>query len=140
MHKLFLASVALAVSAHAEVTATNAWVRGMVPGQKSTAAYLTLKSSEDAKVVSVATPAAAKAQLHASMIMSGVARMEGLDALALPAGKAVELKPGAQHVMLMDMPRPLHPGDTVPLVLTIVDAKGKRSTLDVKAVVRGIAE
>jgi copper(I)-binding protein len=140
MHKLFLASVALAVSAHAEVTATNAWVRGMVPGQKSTAAYLTLKSSEDAKVVSVATPAAAKAQLHASMIMSGVAHMEGLDALALPAGKAVELKPGAQHVMLMDMPRPLHPGDSVPLVLTIVDAKGKRSTLDVKAIVRGIAE
>ena len=139
MHELFLASLALAASAHAEVTASNAWARGMVPGQKSTAAYLTLRSTEDAKLVSVSSPAG-KAQLHASMIMSGVAHMEGLDALRLPAGKAVELRPGAEHVMLMDMPRPLHPGDSVPLVLTIVDAKGKRSTLGVKAVVRPIAE
>jgi copper(I)-binding protein len=140
MHRLLLASLAFALSAHAEVTATNAWVRGMVPGQKTTAAYLTLKSTDDAKVVSVATTAAGKAQLHASMIMSGVAHMHGLDALPLPAGKAVELKPGAEHVMLMEVSRTLHPGDSVPLVLTIVDAKGKRSTLDVKAVVRPIAE
>jgi copper(I)-binding protein len=140
MHRLFLAPLLCALAAHAEVTATNAWVRGMVPGQKTTAAYLTLKSSEDAKVVSVASPAAGKAQLHASMIMSGVAHMEALDGLALPAGKAVELKPGGEHVMLMEVPRPLHPGATVPLSLTIVDAKGKRSTLDVKAVVRPIAE
>jgi copper(I)-binding protein len=140
MHRVVLASLLAATSAHGEVTARNAWARGMVPGQKSTAAYLTLTSTEDAKVVSVASPAGGKAQLHASMIMSGVAHMEGLDVLRLPAGKPVELKPGAEHVMLMDMPRPLHPGDTVPLVLTIVDAKGKRSTLDVKAVVRPIAE
>jgi len=140
MRDLLLASLAFALSAHAEVTVTNAWARGMVPGQKSTAAYLTLKSTEDAKVVSVASPAARRAQLHTSMIMSGVAHMDALEALALPAGKSVELKPGADHVMLIDMPRPLHPGDNLPLVLTIVDAKGKRSTVEVKAVVRPIAE
>lgn len=138
-HKLLLASTAMAISAHAEVTVTDAWARGMVPGQKSTAAYLTLRSTDDAKVVSVASPAG-KARLHASMVMSGVAHMESLESLALPAGKSVQLKPGAEHVMLMDMPRPVHPGDSLPLALTIVDAKGQRRTLDVKAVVRPIAE
>jgi Uncharacterized protein conserved in bacteria len=137
--RVILAALAVALPLHAEVTVTAAWARGMVPGQKSTAAYLTLKSSEDAKVVGVASPAG-KAQLHSSMVMSGVAHMEAMDALALPAGKTVELKPGGGHVMLMEMPRPLHPGDTLPLVLTIVDAKGKRSTLEVKAAVRPIAE
>ncbi|MCK7498794.1 MAG: copper chaperone PCu(A)C [Comamonadaceae bacterium] len=31
------------------------------------------------------------------------------DGLALPAGKAVELKPGGYHVMLMDLKQPLKP-------------------------------
>ena len=134
------AAAIFASAAHAEVTASNAWVRATVPGQKTAAAYLTLRSTADASVVAVSTPVARKAELHTSMIMSGVAHMHGLDALKLPAGKAVELKPGADHVMLMDVPRPLRAGETVPLALTIEDSKGRRSTLDVKAVVRPIAE
>ena len=134
------ACAVFAPAAHAEVTASNAWVRATVPGQKTAAAYLTLRSSADAKLVGVSTPAAGKAELHTSMIMSGVAHMHGLDALKLPAGQAVELKPGADHVMLMEVPKPLRAGETVPLALTIEDSKGKRSTLDVKAVVRPIAE
>lgn len=129
----------LPAAARAEVTASNAWIRAMAPGQKSAAAYVTLKSSDDAKVVGVSSPAG-KAQLHTSMIMSGVAHMHGLDALALPAGKAVELKPGGEHVMLMEVARPLRAGDSVPLAVTVVDSKGKRSTLEVKAVVRPITE
>ncbi len=33
----------------------------------------------------------------------GVMKMSAIDALALPAGKTVELKPGGYHVMLMDL-------------------------------------
>jgi copper(I)-binding protein len=137
---LLAACALFASAAHAEVTASNAWVRATVPGQKTAAAYLTLRSTADARVVAVSTPAARKAELHTSMIMSGVAHMHGLDELKLPAGKSVELKPGADHVMLMDVPRALRAGETVPLALTIEDSSGKRSTLDVKAVVRPIAE
>jgi copper(I)-binding protein len=137
---LLLALACLASAAHAEVTASNAWVRAMVPGQKTAAAYLTLKSTEDAKVVGVASSAAGMAMLHSSTISSGVARMDSLDALKLPAGKAVTLEPGGSHVMLMDVARPLRHGDKVPLVFTIEDAKGHRSKLEVTASVRPIAE
>jgi periplasmic copper chaperone A len=122
--------------ARAEVTAANAWVRGTAPGQLMSAAYLTLTSTDDAKVVDVSSPVAKKSQIHASMMMSGIMHMHAIDGLALPARQAVELKPGGNHVMLMDLAKPLRAGEQVPLLFTIQDAKGRRSTLEVKALVR----
>lgn len=130
------ALAALALAARAEVTAANAWVRGTAPGQKMSAAYLTFTSSEDAKVLAVSSPVAKKSQIHASLMMSGVMHMHQIDGLELPARQPVELKPGGNHVMLMDLMRPLQAGEQVPLVFTIEDAKGRRSTLEVKAPVR----
>jgi periplasmic copper chaperone A len=133
-------AIAFASSAHAAVVASDAWVRGMIPIQHETVAYVTLTSSEDAKVVGVRTPAARRAQMHASNMSGGVMRMEVVDTLALPADRAVQLRPGGTHVMLMDVPHMLKPGDTVPIEFTIENAKGERSTLEVKAQVRPLAE
>ncbi len=63
----------------------------------------------------------------------GVMKMSAVDRLPLPAGKAVELKPGGYHVMLMDLAQPLKEGDTVPLTLTVEDKAGKKQTVEVKA-------
>jgi copper(I)-binding protein len=52
--------------------------------------------------------------------------------LDLPAGKAVELKPGGYHVMLMDLKAPLAKDSTIPLRLTVQDAKGVKSTVEFK--------
>jgi copper(I)-binding protein len=126
----------LCLNAAAAVTATDAWVRGTVPAQKITGAFLTLESSEDAKVVGVSSPAAKTAEIHESGMDGGTMRMKAVDFVALPAGKRVEFKAGGYHVMLMDLTRPLAPGDTVPLTFTLEDRRGKRSTLEVKAEVR----
>lgn len=126
----------LGAAAAAAVTATDAWVRGTVPAQTSTGAFVTLKSSEDAKVVAVVTPAAKTAEIHESAMHEGMMHMHAVDSLALPAGKRVELKPGGFHVMLMGLARPLGAGDKVPLTFTVEDRHGKRSTLKVEAEVR----
>ena len=42
--------------------------------------------------------------------------------------------------MLMGLARPLAAGDTVPLTFTIEDARGKRTTLEVKAEVRPLGK
>lgn len=126
--------------AHAAVTARDAWVRGTVPAQKTTGAFLTLESSEDAKVVGVKSPAAKSAEIHASDMKDGVMRMHAVEALPLPAGRRVELTPGGHHVMLMGLARPLGEGDTVPLVFTVEDGKGRRTTLEVKAPVRPLGK
>ena len=122
--------------AHAEVTAKDAWVRGTVPAQKITGAFMTLTSTEDAKIVGASSPAAKKAEIHSSMMMGGVNHMHAIDAIALPAGKPVELKPGGNHVMLMDLARQVKPGDVVPIVFTIEGRDGKRTQFEVKATAR----
>jgi copper(I)-binding protein len=66
-------------------------------------------------------------------------RMRAVPALDLPAGKAVELKPGGYHLMLMDLKQQLKAGDSVPLTLVIEGKDGKRETLEVKAPVRALA-
>jgi periplasmic copper chaperone A len=126
----------LSSAVQAAVTATDAWVRGMVPTQKTTGAFFTLRSTEDARLIAVATPAAKTAEIHESGMDSGMMRMRPVESIALPAGRSVELKPGGFHVMLLGVAKPLVPGDIVPLTLTLVDATGKRSTVDVKAEVR----
>ena len=42
--------------------------------------------------------------------------------LPLPAGQAVSLAPGGDHIMLMGVTEPLKTGDTVPLTLTFANA------------------
>ena len=128
--------VATAVPAWGEVTAKDAWVRGTVQAQKITGAFMTLTSTEDAKIVAASSPAAKKTEIHASMMMGGVNHMHAIDAIALPAGKPVELKPGGNHVMLMELTRQVLPGESVPIVFTIEGKDGKRTQVEVKAQVR----
>lgn len=125
----------VAAQAWAEVTVTDAWVRGTVPKQQATGAFMKLKSTEDAKLVNAASPAANIVEVH-QMVMSGnVMAMRAIDDLALPAGKAVELKPGGYHVMLIDLVKPLKAGDKVPITLTI-SGKSGMTKLEVTAEVR----
>jgi copper(I)-binding protein len=137
MRKAFAAAlVFLAGAAQASVTATEAWVRGTVPAQKTTGAFVTLHSSEGARLVGVTTPAAASAEIHASGEAHGVMHMHALDSVDLPAGQRVELKPGGFHIMLVNLTRPLAAGEQVPLTLTVEDRKGRRSRVEVRAQVR----
>lgn len=125
--------------AHAGVTAAEAWIRGTVPAQKSTGAFMTLTSSEQARLVAVSTPIAKRAEIHLSSTASGVMQMQAVDAIDLPAGQRVELKPGGYHVMLLGLTAPLKDGDVVPLTLTVEGPDRKRSNVEVKARVRPLA-
>ena len=130
---LAAACAAVAPTAAAQVTVTDAWVRGTVAGQKATGAFMQLKSPADTALVAVASPVAKIVEVHEMKMEGGMMRMNAVDRLALPAGKAVELKPGGYHVMLMDLVEPLKEGDTVPLQLTFEDKAGKKQTVEVKA-------
>jgi copper(I)-binding protein len=137
---VFIGVAGLSMDAGAEVKVTGAWVRGTVPAQKTTGAFVTLQSSADAKVVSVRSPIAKSAEIHASEMKGGVMHMHALETLPLPAGKPVALKPGGAHVMLMGLTKPLREGDTVPLSFTLEDGNGKRTTLEVQAPVRPLGQ
>ena len=136
---LWLAAWAIAAApAWAEVTVTEAWVRGTVATQKATGAFMKIRSSEDAKLVGAASPSATIVEVHEMAMKDNVMTMRAVDELALPAGKAVELKPGGYHVMLIDLVKPLAAGEKVPVTLSIVGKDGKKSTVEVKAEVRAM--
>jgi len=137
-----LACITLAVSlaAQAKVTIDNAWVRETVPAQKTTGAFATVTSTEGGKLLAVKSPVAKVVEIHSSSTKNGVMHMSAVDSVALPAGKAVHLAPaGGYHVMLIDLVRPMKVGDMVPLAFVIQDAAGRKSTVEVQAVVRTIA-
>ena len=131
-----LVALLIALPAAAEVTVSEAWARSTVAAQTSTGAYMKLKSSTPAKVVAASSPIAGVVEIHEMKMQGNVMTMGAVPALALPAGKVVELKPGGYHVMIMALKKPLAKGELVPIALTIEDAAGRRSTLEVRAEVR----
>ena len=120
----------------ADVSVTNAWVRGTVAGQTVTGAFMELKASEHATLLGVSSPVAGTVEVHEMSMDKGVMKMRAVPKLALPMGKAVILKPGSYHIMLMDLKQPLKKGDSVSLTLKVEGKDKKVSTLDVKAEVR----
>ena len=123
-------------AAVAQVRVENAWVRSTVPAQKATGAFMRLVSPADASLVVAASPAAANVEIHESSMTDGVMRMRAVQRVPLRANQAFDMKPGGYHVMLMGLRAPLNAGEHVPITLTFEDASGKRSTVEVSAVVR----
>ena len=123
----------VAAQAWADVTVTGAWVRGTVPKQQATGAFMKLKSTEDVSLVNAASPSANIVEIHEMTMRGNVMAMRSIDDIPLPAGKEAELKPGGYHVMLIDLVKPLAKGDKVPITLTFVGKEGKRSKLEIQA-------
>ncbi len=128
----------VAAPALAQVTVTDAWVRGTVPGQKVTGAFMKITSATDATLVAASSPAAKVVEIHEMTMDGGVMKMHAVDKVVLPAGKPVELKPGSYHMMMMDIIQPLVVGQTVPVTLTFVGKDGRKTTQEVKASVRAL--
>ena len=144
-HSLIAACVAasaalLSHAAQAQVTVKDAWVRATVAQQKATGAFMQLQSAQDAKLVAAQSPVAGVVEVHEMAMDNGVMKMRAVPSLVLPAGKAVELKPGGYHVMLMDLKGQVKDGDTVPVTLVVEGKDGKRQSIEVKAPARTMAQ
>jgi copper(I)-binding protein len=133
-----LVMIAMLGAASAQTTVTEPWVRGTVPQQKASGAFMQITSAKGGKLLSVSSPVAAVAEVHEMAMEGTTMRMRALGTLELPAGKPVELKPGGYHVMLMDLKQQLKAGDMVPLSLVIEGKDGRRETLEVQAPVRAL--
>ena len=132
-----LATAAAALLCHAALAQTvqvqNAWVRATVQGQTASGAFMQLSSPTAMWLKSVSTPVAGVTQVHAMRMEGDIMKMQALEnALELPAGKTVELKPGGYHVMLMDLKMALKKDSSIPMTLVFVDAKGVETKTELK--------
>ena len=123
------ASVTLAVG--------HSWTRETAPGQSVGGGFMTItnKGGQDDRLLSASSPAARDVQIHTVNMDGGVMRMRPLAAgLAIPAGKAVMLKPGGYHLMLMGLRQPLKRGGSVPVTLRFQRAGEVRVQLQVQPI------
>jgi periplasmic copper chaperone A len=132
-------SLGLAQAPSVSIDVKDAWVRSTVPGQKGTGAFMKITAKDGAKLVGVSSPVAGVGEVHEMKMEGDIMKMRALPSLDLPAGKAVELKPGGYHVMLMDLKQPLLKDTTVPVTLVFKDAKGLESKLELKLPVSTVA-
>jgi copper(I)-binding protein len=134
---LSFAALALCTAAAAQTTVTDAWVRGTVPQQKASGLFATITSAQGGRLVAGSSPVAGVVEIHEMAMEGTTMRMRELaGGLPLPAGQAVELKPGGYHVMLMDLKQQLKAGETVPVTLVVEGVDGKRQSIEVQAPVR----
>ncbi|MEN9587013.1 MAG: hypothetical protein RIT15_588 [Pseudomonadota bacterium] len=128
-----VASVCIAHPDSAHVDVDGAWIRSTVAGQQGTGGFMKLTAREDLRLVRVSSPAAEVAEIHEmKMGANNVMEMRPIAGLDLPKGKAVELKPGSYHLMLMSLKQALPKDSTVPVTLFFKDAKGAESKLNLK--------
>jgi copper(I)-binding protein len=128
--------VAAAAPAFGQVQVSDPWVRATVAHQKATGAFMSLTASKELRLVEAKSPVADVVEIHRMTMENNVMQMRAVSGLDLPAGKAVELKPGGYHVMLMGLKAQVREGESVPIALVVEDKDKKRTTIEVNALVR----
>jgi periplasmic copper chaperone A len=118
------------------ITIHEACARASMGQTGTSAVYMTLEASggQGDRLVAVASPDAARAELHTSIVEDGVAKMRPLAAIEIAPGEPTVLEPGGPHVMLMGLGKKLAEGDTLPLSLTFEQA----GTIELQVPVKGM--
>ena len=96
------------------------WARPTVQGQMAGGGFLKIENtgkSADRLLSASTTAPADHLELHTMSMEGDVMKMRQVDAIDIPAGSTVELKPGAFHVMFMGLKSPLKLGDKLPVTL-----------------------
>ena len=103
----------------AQMQIEKPWARATAPGAKVAGGYMVIRNAGAAgdRLVSASSPAAAKVELHEHLNDNGVMKMRQVAGYDVPAKGNFELKPGAAHLMFMDIRRPFKEGEMVPVKL-----------------------
>ena len=87
------------------------------------------QGDSDITIIALESAAAGRVAFHQTIVTDDIARMEALDALTVPAGETVELRPGGIHIMLTDLTADLAPASQ--LHLQLICDKGELYDLEI---------
>ena len=110
---LALSASPLTVSA-SDIAAMHPTIRATAPGAKVGAGYVTIhnKGASDDRLIAVEAPFSTRTELHEMKMVDQVMKMAPLsDGIAAPAGAAINLAPGGNHIMFMGLEGPLKEGE-----------------------------
>ena len=97
------------------ISIDDVWARTGQLGQVS-AAYMDVKNKGASdKIVSANCDCAKATELHDVKMVDGAMKMVPVTGMDVPANGELKLKPGAYHIMLIGLNRPLVAGETLPI-------------------------
>jgi copper(I)-binding protein len=109
-------------SAAPALTIADPWVKTAKKGMSAAFGTLVNNSDADVVVVSGTTPLSPKVELHEVVESKGKMVMQPKKGgFVIPARGSHELKPGGDHIMLMDIIKEVQPGAEVSFTLTLKD-------------------
>ena len=108
-----------ASAGEATITAEKAWARATTSAAATGVVYLSLADTGPAadRLVGVATPVAAHADMHIMVMEGNVMQMRPVDAVDVKPGERIQFKPSGLHIMLTDLKQPLTRGERFPVTL-----------------------
>ena len=113
---------------------SNAWIRPSPPNAPTRVAYFDISNTSEQMIEIVASnsPDFDLAMIHDTTIIDGIAKMQHLDTLKIPANSTVSLKPLGKHLMLIQPTRTLTLGDAAQITLTSDQGEKFTTTITVQ--------
>jgi copper(I)-binding protein len=117
---------------------SDAYIRGLPPGQTVTAAFMTLTNglNQDCRLVGAISPVASSAEIHAHTHQNGTMSMRPVDEVILPKGRSVSFEPGGYHLMLFGLQKSLLDGEGYRVTLLFKGCPKVTVTMPVHSVLR----
>lgn len=132
MKSLILAALLVAslVEQQKVVSASKAWIKAPAAGDTTAVAFVVVDNPTmyDVYLVSASTDVAGKVQFQKVVGTN----TEVIEHLTAPAYDSIEFKPGGNQLLLLDLKRPLKPGEKVWITL----ATDGGTTIEAEAEVR----
>ena len=113
------ASIALASCGQGDILyADNAMINLSPVDDNPSAGYLDLHGGRvDTALVGVTADDVVRLEMHETVEADGMARMQTVKSIAIPAGETVKMEPGGKHLMIWGISESARKRGTMPLTL-----------------------
>lgn len=120
-------------TAQGGVTVDTPFVSESFPGQSVSAAYFTLTNhgGEDVEVTAVSSDVSAVTEFHTMEMKDSKMIMRKMDKVVIPANGNMALKQGGNHLMFIDLKKPLVEGDEVNVSIELSNGEKLELSADV---------
>jgi copper(I)-binding protein len=124
----------------ADIEVHHPYARAMPPGSPTSAVFVTLKNKGDEQraIVSAATPAAGKVELHTHIKDGDVMRMRQVPEIVIPAKGKTVLKPGGLHIMLFELQQTFKEGEKIDVTVNFKNGESQTFNAKIKKVMKAM--
>lgn len=117
-------------SSKSSLTIADGWAKAAESGMSAAFGVIKNPTKKPIRIIAATSPYSTFLQLHEMATKDGAMVMQQKQGgFVVPAGGSIELKPGGNHVMFMDLTKPITAGSKVPVTLITSDGGILKTTV-----------